>query len=168
MTLNPTGHRDTGRREDGSALLVAVLLLVFMGVIGLSAMDTVSRDREVAGFTKRSRIAFYAAEAGAHTGLDLVRTAPSRFNPPPLPVTPLGTAADYPESTQPQFQGDPDFAQPIRWLRDVPMPGMKLGAGNTGFTAAYWVVNSQGTGPNGGNARVEVSKRVPGFSGFNN
>jgi len=169
-----TNRRDAsnrvGRSEQGSALLVAVLLLIFMGVIGLSAMDTVTRDREVSGFTKRSRIAFYAAEAGGHTGLELILDA-NRFNPPPLPATPLGNAADYPQTSQPQFQGDPDFTEPIRVENTssagaVQELGMSLGPGTTGFAVDYWLVNSLGTGPNGGSARVEVAKRILDFSGY--
>lgn len=171
--MTHAGYETDGRNERGSALLVAVLLLVFMGVIGLAAMDTVSRDREVAGFTKRSRIAFYAAEAGIHTGLDLVRTATSRVNPPVLPVTALGTSADYPETTQPQFEGDPAIADPIRWDRTSfraasQGQGMRLRQGTTGFTVDYWMVNSQGTGPNGGTARLEAAKRLLDFSGYQN
>ena len=33
------------RREEGAALLVAVIVLALMGVIGLSSLDTATRDR---------------------------------------------------------------------------------------------------------------------------
>ena len=52
------------RRQNGSALIVTVMLLLLLGVIGLSALDTVMRDQQVAGFQNRSTAAFYAAEAG--------------------------------------------------------------------------------------------------------
>ena len=37
------------RREEGLALFVTVLMLVLMGGIALAALDTVTRDRQVAG-----------------------------------------------------------------------------------------------------------------------
>ncbi len=177
MMNDPTRHLEeepTEPRQDGSALLVAVLLLVFMGMIGLAAMDTVSRDQQVTGFEKRSRIAFYAAEAGAHTGLDILRGRPNRFTPPAITVTSLGTAADYPYTTQPQFTGDLGNspctpARALCWTRDGPPTsiGMKLPqGGNTGFLISYWQVNSLGTGPNGGSSSVEVGKRDLNFSGY--
>ena len=161
-------ERHIERRIEGSALLVAVMMLVFMGVIGLSAMDTVSRDRQVAGYTRRTRITFFAAEAGAQYGLDALRLNSNRFAPPALPQTSLGQTADYPDSNRPYFEGDPDFAQPIRWLKSGPMPGMGLGPGTTGFQVSFWAVNARGVGPNGGDARVEVGKRIPTHSGFGN
>ena len=45
------------------ALFVTVLMLVFMTAIAFAALDTVARDRQVAGLQNRSRNAFYAAEA---------------------------------------------------------------------------------------------------------
>lgn len=161
-----------GRAEAGSALLVAVLLLVFMGMIGLAAMDTVSRDRQVAGFTKRTRIGFYAAEAGIHTGLNLVRSQPNRLDPPTLPTVSLGNAADYPETTQPQFEADPNITDPaIRVTHSsfeyaVRKMGMGMGGGTQGPVVDYWVINSMGTGPNGGTARLEASKRILSSSGY--
>jgi len=169
---SPNVDRTTSRRESGSALLVAVLLLIFMGVIGLSAMDTVTRDRQVAGFTQRTKAAFFAAEAGAHTGLELIQDA-NRFNPPALPATDLGNPADYPHSTQPQYRGDPNITDPPIRVADTQNAGAveELGFALTqgqgsGFAVDYWVINAQGTGPNGGSARIEVSKRLLSFAGY--
>ncbi|NNL67664.1 MAG: hypothetical protein HKP30_15545, partial [Myxococcales bacterium] len=61
------------RREQGAALLVAVLILALMGVIGLSSLDTATRDRQVAGFQSRAQTALYAAEAGVAYGVGLIR-----------------------------------------------------------------------------------------------
>ena len=56
------------RREGGAALLVAMLMLVLMGMIGLASMDTVMRDRQVAGFQNLAQTALYAADAGGTDG----------------------------------------------------------------------------------------------------
>jgi Tfp pilus assembly protein PilX len=63
----------TRRRQAGSALLVAMLLLALMGVIGLASLNTVMRDRQVAGFQSQSQTALYAADAGLAEGLDVLR-----------------------------------------------------------------------------------------------
>lgn len=60
------------KREEGAALLVAVLVLALMGVIGLSAMETVTRDRQVAGYQSRAQTALYAAEAGVAIALTMI------------------------------------------------------------------------------------------------
>jgi hypothetical protein len=57
------------RREQGSALFLAVMMLVLMGFLGLAALDRVTRDEQVAGFQNRARTAFYAAEAAFHKAL---------------------------------------------------------------------------------------------------
>lgn len=63
------------RREGGTALLAAMMMLILMGMIGLASLDTVMQDRQVAGHTSQARQALYAAEAGVARGLDVVRTA---------------------------------------------------------------------------------------------
>ena len=59
------------RREQGSAMLIAVMMLVLMGLLGVAAMETAGEDQKIAGLTNRSRSAFYAAEAGAAHGRQL-------------------------------------------------------------------------------------------------
>ncbi len=153
------------RRDEGAALIVAIMLMVFMGIIGLTAMETVTQDRQIAGVVRRTKTAFFASEAGASTGLNLVRTAANRFNPPALPTTNLGTTQDFPYG-QPSYLGDPTVTPPIRWLKDTPMPGMGLGPGTSGFVISHWAINVQGNGPNGGVSRLELGKRMPSYSGF--
>ncbi len=109
--------RTSHRGEAGAALLVAVMMLVLMGLIGLAALDTVTEDRQIAGFQNRARAAFYAAEAGIGTSKNLVRTAGERTSVPVLATTSLGDAAAYPHGA-PSFSGDPDFANPVRYVRD--------------------------------------------------
>ena len=50
-----------------------MLLLALMGVIGLTSMDMVNRDGQIAGFQKRTQTALYAAEAGVAFALGLIR-----------------------------------------------------------------------------------------------
>ena len=45
------------RREGGAALLMAMLMLVLMGMIGLASLDAVMRDRQASGFQNLSQSA---------------------------------------------------------------------------------------------------------------
>ncbi len=64
-------HRN---RESGAALLVAMLMLALMALIGFASMDTVMRDRQVAGNHSLTQSALYAADAAVAHALDLLRT----------------------------------------------------------------------------------------------
>lgn len=62
------------KNEEGSVLVVALLVLVAMTVIGIAAISTSSLDTRIAGNEKFHKIAFYAAEGArdfveANTGL---------------------------------------------------------------------------------------------------
>lgn len=61
------------RRESGSALLVSMVLLGVMGLIGFASLDTVMRDRQVAGFQNRAQTALYGADAGVADGLEILK-----------------------------------------------------------------------------------------------
>lgn len=61
------------RSERGSALLVAMLMLALMGIIGIASLETVTADRQVAGYGNLAQSALYAADAGIAESLDLLR-----------------------------------------------------------------------------------------------
>ncbi len=62
------------RREGGSALFVAMMLLILLGLVGFAALETVTRDQQVAGFQNHKRVAFYAAEAGLVAAVQSLET----------------------------------------------------------------------------------------------
>lgn len=145
------------RHEAGSALLVAMMMLVLMGLIGFSALDTVTRDRQIAGAQTRARASLYAAEAGAVSGLNLVRTADSRDDTPAMGTTSLGDAASYMAyAGQPSFRGDPAAAGvPIRWVMDgAPAEGMNLQSPPQ-FVNTLWRVRVQGDTADGAASRID-------------
>jgi hypothetical protein len=61
------------RRRSGAALLIAMMMLALMGLVGMASLDTVMRDRQVAGYSSLSQSALYAADAGIAEGLDMLR-----------------------------------------------------------------------------------------------
>ena len=113
------------RYEDGAALLVAVLILALMGIIGLSSMETVTRDRQVAGYQSRAQTALYAAEAGVAFAMGLLRRDAQE-----LAEQGVGALEDYDPSSgsPPEFPGgDPsDSGYPTSFTTlgsDFPAPG---------------------------------------------
>lgn len=147
------------RGEEGSALLVAVMMLVLMGFIGFAALDTVTRDRQVAGFQTRSRTAFYAAEAGLATAMNLVRAAGTRGDTPALPQTLLGDTAAYADygGNRPSFRGDPTVPSPVAWSRDGGIAaGMNLNPEQTPLVNTLWRIRIEGQTPDGATSRVDA------------
>ncbi len=157
--------RRNTRREGGSALLVSVMMLVLMGLIGIAALDTVTKDRQSAGFQSRNRTAFYAAEGGIAVGMNLVRTADQRTDKPAFPATGLGDAATYPYG-QPQYAGDPSAADPIVFAKDGgPAEGMSLQVPPQ-FINTLWQVRVEGRTPEGARMRLEAMATKVMDSGY--
>jgi len=163
------------RREGGSALIVTVMILLLLGVIGLSALDTVMRDQQVAGFQNRSTLALYAAEAGLAEAKDevrrnynyavigeLVTTFPSVGSPGHF-----GDPSLYPAG-QPAYYADPDVTDSMKALDPVSSPGgggsnMRVGGSSWGYSAPY-KLRVVGKTFDGATAKVEsvVMNRIPG------
>lgn len=62
--MHESNDRPEHRQEAGAAMFVAVLMLVLMGWMGMAALNSVTRDNQVAGLQSRNQNAFFAAEAG--------------------------------------------------------------------------------------------------------
>ncbi len=105
--------------------MVTMLVLALVAIVGLASMETVTRDRQVAGYQSRSRAALYAAEAGIATALSIIRRD-SQW------LADGGTAAlanftpGFPDASNkrllgsdpnpPSFHGDPSATKPIRYV----------------------------------------------------
>jgi len=63
----PMGNRP---RERGTALVIAMLLLVILTALGLYAVSITSSELEMANYTRAGRSALNAAEAGGYYGID--------------------------------------------------------------------------------------------------
>lgn len=153
------------RRESGTALIVSILMLVLLTAMGIAALDTVSMDNEVAGYQKRARAAFFAAEAGAATARQVVRNMGARSELPVIgtdfpdagsPAT-LSTAADFVRG-QPQYYADPAITQPIKYIGEggACTEGCDLNQGGIKFNHTRWQINVVGESAEGSAARLEV------------
>jgi hypothetical protein len=145
--------RKDGRREQGVALIAALMILALVVTLAISAMETTSRDQQVAGVQARSRIALQAAEAGLAQALSTVGPA----------TTPVLVAASYGDGAihkggQPSYRPDPNVADPIESMGALPVPGMSLNINGNGpkFQLELWRISVEGSEPNGMTARVEA------------
>jgi hypothetical protein len=165
------------RRESGSALIITVLVMLLLGAIGISALDTVMRDQQVAGFQNRSGTAFYAAEAGVAVAKDLVRrnvlsgTERLSFADSSTAVT-IGDTSLYPDG-QPVYYGSPepgsgeDAIESLdESLKIAGAAGsdMRQGMGPSWNNFALWKIRVAGQTPEGAVSRIEVVtlNQVPG------
>ncbi len=165
------------RRQSGSALIITVLVMLLLGAIGISALDTVMRDQQVAGFQNRAATAFYAAEAGVAQAKDLVRrnvlsgNEILSFADSASPV-PIGDTSLYPDG-QPQYYGSPapgSGEAPVQSLDEsLKVSGaagsdMRQGMGPRWNNFALWKIRVAGETPDGAVARIEVVtlNQVPG------
>jgi len=141
------------RREAGSALLVTVMLLVMLGLVGLAALNTTTRDQQVAGFQNRKRIALYAAEAGISEALETLTTTQT----PSVTTTSIGDTTLYPHG-RPLYRPDPSVPNAVENLGTAPFPGMALniGAGGTPtYQMNYWRVHVEGLAAGGSRTRLQ-------------
>ena len=142
------------RRRGGSALLVTVMLLLMIGLVGLAALNTTTRDQQVAGFQNRKRIALYAAEAGVSEAMETLVTTSTIS----ISTTTIADTGIFPHG-QPSYRPDPAVANPIENLGDAPFPGMGLNLGQGGlptYQLNYWRIHVEGRAPGGSQARLEA------------
>lgn len=145
----------THARESGSALLVTVMLLLMLGLVGLAALGTTTRDQQVAGYQNRKKLALYAAEAGLAEVFGEITT---NAGIPALSTASVGDTTLYPYG-QPSYQPDPSVADPLKDLGTAPFPGMALNLGAGGlptYQMNYWQIRVEGRAPGGSQARVEA------------
>lgn len=155
QTTPAPGLPDRRRREGGAALLVAILMLILVGLIGFASMDTVMRDRQVAGNTSLSQSALYAADAGVASSLDILRTevtgsalSPGDCLTGTVPSANLPNGTSYgPDNTAPNqicmlAAAEPCFADTSLELN---------------FFYTVWNIRAQGQAPGGATARVQAT-----------
>ena len=146
------GRGEADRREQGVALIAALMILALVVTLAISAMETTSRDQQVAGVQARGRIALQAAEAGLAQALATVGTGT-----PTLVEASFGDGSIH-HGGQPSYRPDPNVADPIASLGAIPVPGMSLNINGNGpkFQIELWRISVEGSEPNGMTARVEA------------
>jgi hypothetical protein len=163
------------RREGGSALIVTVLLLILLGAIGLAALDTVTRDQQVAGYQSRSRLAFYAAEAAVADARDRIAqqvwsTDATVAFPAQAAAVKLGDVTIFPYG-QPFYYGDPNAPAAIQYANKGAIDlggGNDLREGREQRFNTLWRVRVVGATPDGATARIDemTTKQLSGGNAY--
>ena len=60
------------KEESGAALIMAIMMLVLLTVIGLSALNNTDLELSIAGNEKAHKITYYAADAGNELSKELI------------------------------------------------------------------------------------------------
>jgi len=172
LESGPTHRRDP-RREGGVALLIAMLMLIIFGAMAVASMDTVTRDRQIAGIHSQTNQAFQAAEAGVAAGLAALRN-PTQPWPtsiaglagfqPALPNIAIGDAYDYPAGV-PSYVADPDVAAPVQYLGvggecpdwEVSIDVSNIGGGGLTVLETVFDIRVQGQTQTGARTRIEAA-----------
>ncbi|HEX9813659.1 MAG TPA: PilX N-terminal domain-containing pilus assembly protein [Myxococcota bacterium] len=144
--------RHSRKRQQGSALIIVMLVMAMMGIIGLAALEAVTRDQRVAGFMKRKKVAFFAAEAGVAAALHALRTTEE----PTFAPSTVGDASWFVQGL-PTYEMDTSGGPPSTNLGVGAMPGMnmQIGQNNTPkFTIRYWEVRVKGEAFGGTISRI--------------
>ena len=142
-------------RQQGSALLIVMLLMVLMGIVGFAALEAVTRDQRVAGYLKRKKVAFYAAEAGMAESVHAMRTN----GDPTIDPGTVGDTTAFPLGL-PTFSMDTTNGPASADLGPGPFPGMMLNLGPNNkpkFLMRYWESHVKGEAPGGSLARIEFA-----------
>ncbi len=141
--------------ERGSALLIVMLVMAMMGIIGFAALEAVTRDQRVAGFAKRKKTAFFAAEAGVSAALHALRINEN----PTFPQGTVGSASWFQQGL-PTYSLDTSGGPASTNLGTAALPGMNMQIGQNGvpkFTLRIWEVNVKGEAPGGTVSRIQFA-----------
>jgi hypothetical protein len=141
--------RTDRRRDQGSALLVAVLLMALLGAIGLAGLEAASQDRQTAGVQNRKRIAFWAAESGIAEARNDMRNGGV---PTLAPSTNVGDSSLHP-------YGLPTYVpEETTDLGTSAIPGFQLRVSGNGptYQLHFFRVRVRGQAPGGTQSRVEI------------
>jgi Tfp pilus assembly protein PilX len=175
------------RDEQGSILVVGLIMLAFLTVIGIAATRTTEIEIQVAGNDKFHKIAFYSADSGIYTTPKLISAAIDN-----AAVQAVASGSYTPDdgtfrrevvgfdtwdsATDVQYiLGDYQATVDVNRTGTQNLPGggtefgsgaEGIGVGSSGGVAIFFDVDSYGTGPNSAQSRITaVYRKVVGVAG---
>ena len=140
--------------ERGSALVIALLLLVLLFTLGAALFGMAETEGLIAVNDVWSEGAFYAAEAAVQQAVDQVTQDPASLE---LVVGPSPIGGDYRYRSGGRADAAP---QPPQFVDTVQRPGFNLGSGTgynpQSFDFAVYRFNGTGSGPKSSVREVEA------------
>ena len=140
--------------QAGSVLLLSLLALVVLSLLGAALLTMSGSETFVSSRGVYREGAFYAAEAGVHTGVDQLSTN-TATSTQTIPVTNIGAWYAYRSGRR----ADPG-PQPLQFVGTKPGTGYSIAVG-TGYNPSGYVfydyqMNVTGTGPRTAQREVEA------------
>ena len=145
--------------EQGSTLIIGIMLLAFLTIIGISVSTTATIDLGVAGNIKFKKLAFYSAEAArSYVSRNTALYGPNNITP--------GSGFNFPNNDTPtesyaltttqSFRGDVIYLQ-----SSSPPRGSGFEAGK--FKAHRYLMTCLGFGPSNAQCQIEAGFYRIGF-----
>ena len=146
--------------QKGVALIIALIILLVLTLIGISAINTTTYETSISGNERAGTSAFYAAEGGTEHGIN-------QLGPPPFDLTAIGRRALGSDSYYWSGRiGDKATGAPLGYLGNYERSGYDISS----WTFKRLQVNSTGES-SGANREVEVEVThgpVKWGTGYNN
>ncbi len=147
--------------EKGSALVLAMFVLVLISIMGVFSLSTTSTDLRITGNVKRANEAFYAAERGVeYASANAIIYTTIGENDYCINLT--GCTTDVTTTDLEAAGGSSDATASVSFLYDGPPP---VGSGTDAslFKANYFLIGATGTGPMSSQKVIDtqVAKIVP-------
>jgi len=144
------------RREAGSVLVIALLLMVLLSLLGVTLLTVAATEHTVAFNSLWSEGALTAAEGGVNRGLNQL-TANAETSLQAIPNSAIGPAYNFRSGHKTDAT-----PQPLQFVGSRVEEGYSVAVGTgynpSGYAFHTYQINATGTGPR--NARREVEIRA--------
>ncbi|OPX36372.1 MAG: hypothetical protein B1H12_07165 [Desulfobacteraceae bacterium 4484_190.2] len=148
-----------GKNEDGSVMVVAILILALLTIIGIAAMSTTNVELKISSNEKSYKMALYAAEAAR----GYVVKTPELYGPDNMT---LGQGLNFPDENDPlvvvRLSSKQSFGGTVEYLGVSATPrgsGTQVGT----FKAYKYKMECKGYGPARAESQIEAGFYRVGF-----
>jgi len=148
-----------GKPQDGSVMVVAILILALLTIIGIAAMSTTNVELKISGNEKSYKMALYAAEAAR----GYVVKTPELYGPDNMtPVKEINFPVEDDPSMVVQLSSKQSFNGYVEYLGySAPPRGSGTQVGT--FKAYKYKMECKGYGPAKAESQIEAGFYRMGF-----
>lgn len=151
----PSAGSIRSRGEEGSVLIVALLIMVLLFMLGAGLYSTAESEAVITSNDELSEGAFYAAEAAVQIAIDQIGPNPAQNIENVVAAEQIGGQFTFRSGRRTD-----NAAEPPTYIGENTAPGYSIGSG-TGYNTARYVfdiyqINATGTGPRNAQREVEV------------
>ena len=148
-----------GKNEDGSVLVVAIVILMLLTIIGIAAMSTTNVELKISGNEKSYKMALYAAEAAR----GFVAKTPQLYGPDNVT---RGEGLNFPDENDPSLVVElgpkQSFGGHVEYIGfSAPLRGSGTQVGT--FKAHNYKMTCKGYGPSNAESQIEAGFYRIGF-----